>query len=184
MKLNTRTLLLLFTLFSFAISSCGAGEKSQSQLKDEFFEKMVGVWYYEKQSILEKWYKNNSGNYAAKIYYIEGVAEPILQERSRIIESSVAIVMETTILAEGIDVQKTYRMVEVGPNKIKFSRDAKQFPQHIEYQIEDNDNLVAFVSGEISGGFQEFALNYVKIDEAAVEAEKNAKYKYKAGPQN
>lgn len=146
--------LILILLFTRAFAQIN------SQL--EKFSFLVGAWSFTtaKGKITEKWDWDKSSELKGSSYSVSLAGDSVLLETISLYQSGDEIFYTATGYQEGNRSIVPFRLVSVNQNTFTFENKNHDFPQRIIYRKVSDNEILAWIEGQINGKFTKIEFPY------------------------
>ena len=125
---------------------------------------LQGTWKAERRSgtFYEVWEKQNDSTLTANTYRIKD-ADTLRLETVVLSLRNGMIVYRPTTLNQNNQQPVDFSLVQIVNGRFDFENKTHDFPQHISYEVRNNDSLYASISGPTPNGDKTIPYNYARV---------------------
>lgn len=127
--------------------SCSNTEKMGEDKKpDLVFDKLIGIWKLADEDQYEQWKKNEDGSYSSKMFAVEGKDTNVMED-VKIIKEADKWHFETIVKDQNKGKSVTFTSTILQDTLVQFENPAHDFPRMINYRLDSENNMQAFIGG-------------------------------------
>jgi len=147
-------------LFLCMVISYGSSAQPKTSLRD--FDFLKGNWSMNTSTgrIVESWKGNNDSGMDGISYSISSKGDSTLLETIKLYESDGNIYYEPTGNGTGNDSTVSFKLISANQGVYVFENIHHDFPQKISYQLQSQNNILAWIEGTINGNFRKIEFPY------------------------
>lgn len=139
--------LFIFTSALVIAFSCSNKHKNSSEEGTPVFDRLVGTWRLDDEGEqFEKWTSNTDGSYSSRMYSIEG-KDTIIQEDVKIVKEGDKWNFITLVKGQNNGKAITFTSTILQDTIVQFENPSHDFPRIINYRLESDHNMQAFIAG-------------------------------------
>jgi len=149
---------LLF--FLSMVISFGSIAQPKPLLSDLGFLKGNWTMNTSKGRIVESWKMNSDSGMDGISYSVSSKGDSTLLETIKLYESDGNIYYEPTGYGAGNDSTVSFRLISANQGVYVFENIDHDFPQKISYQMQSQNNILAWIEGTVNGNFRKIEFPY------------------------
>ena len=125
---------------------CSDKKKNDSEESPPVFDRLVGTWRLAEEEQFERWIKNEDGSYSSRMYSVAGTDTTILEEVN-VVKDGDKWNFITLVKGQNKGKAVTFTSAILKDTIVQFENPAHDFPKIINYRIESDHNMQAFIAG-------------------------------------
>lgn len=135
---------------------------AQPKISLRDFDFLKGNWSMNTSTgrIVESWKWNNDSGMDGISYSISSKGDSTLLETIKLYESNGNIYYEPTGNGAGNDSTVSFRLISANQGVYVFENIYHDFPQKISYQLQSQNNILAWIEGIVNGNFRKIEFPY------------------------
>jgi hypothetical protein len=110
------------------------------------FDKLVGTWQSGDQQNFERWAKNENGTFRSVAFSAKG-KDTSWNEQADIYREKGQWVFENTVKGQNDNKPVKFTSTLLTENSVQFSNPAHDFPTDVNYTVQDQNKVNAFIIG-------------------------------------
>jgi len=155
---------LLVLIFSIFLIQKQASAQTYSTRDIQKMAWIAGSWKMngKKGPIYENWYLKNDSTYQSKSFRVRTSGDTLLLETVELGLREGELLYIPTVNGQNDNEPVSFRITRLDHNGFQGTNKGHDFPQHINYRLQTKNNLIAVVSGIISGKEEKQVFNYTR----------------------
>ena len=138
--------LLIIAAVLVSTISCSERNKKNSEEGTQVFDRLIGTWRLAEEEQFERWIRNEDGSYSSRMYSVEGSDTTILEEVN-IVKDGDKWNFITLVKGQNKGKAVTFTSSILKDTIVQFENPSHDFPRIINYRIESDHNMQAFIAG-------------------------------------
>jgi hypothetical protein len=126
--------------------SCSEKNKKNSEEGVPVFDKLVGTWRLGEEEQFERWTGNEDGSYSSRMYSVAGTDTTILED-VKIVKDGDKWNFITLVKGQNKGKAITFTSTILKDTIVQFENPSHDFPRIINYRLESEHNMQAFIAG-------------------------------------
>jgi hypothetical protein len=137
---------LLITAILISAFSCSDKNKKNSEEGNTVFDRMVGTWRLGEEEQFERWSGNEDGSYSSRMYSVAGADTTILED-VKVVKDGDKWNFITLVKGQNKGKAITFTSTILKDTIVQFENPSHDFPRIINYRLESEHNMQAFIAG-------------------------------------
>jgi hypothetical protein len=127
-------------------TSCSDKKKNDSEDSPPVFDRLIGTWRLAEEEQFERWIRNEDGSFSSRMYSVTGNDTTILEEVN-VVKDGDKWNFITLVKGQNKGKAVTFTSTILQDTIVQFENPSHDFPRIINYRIESDHNMQAFIAG-------------------------------------